>query len=94
MRSSGSTSLSRRVRGVSSLGVSSSIGSLANRGSFTSRRNGPNPMHPLPMCSCRSTRLAQGFFESFKWKALRREKPTIFPNCLKVAAYPSGEQMS
>ena len=64
-------------RRVSSFGVSSSIGRPANRGSFSSRRNGSSPRHPLPMCSCRSTRLPHGFFESFRWKTRTRSSPTM-----------------
>ena len=65
-RSSGSTSLGARLCGVSTFGVSSSIGSARNRGSLSRRRNGSRPRQPLPMCSCRSTRLPHGFFESFR----------------------------
>jgi len=51
--SSGSTSLARRLAGVSSLGVSSSIGSRANRRSLTIRRNAAAadvfvPIHAAP----------------------------------------------
>ena len=91
--SSGSTATTRGPR-PSVFGVSSSIGSPRNRGSLTSRRNGSRPRKPCPMCSCRSTRLPSGFFESFRWNNFKRPKPTSRPNCSNVSAYPSGEQTS
>ena len=47
-------------------GVSSSIGRSANRGSLTVSERFES-RQPFPMCSCRSIRLPQGFFESFRW---------------------------
>ena len=70
------------------------FGTLANRGSLASRRNGSSPRHPFPMCSCRSTRLPHGFFESFRWNTLMRSRPTRRSNSRKVFRYPASEQMS
>ena len=64
--SHGSTSLLRRLSGVSSFGVSSSIGRRANRGSFSSRRNGSRPeaaladvLVPIDAAAARLLRVVQ-----------------------------------
>ena len=66
--------------------VSISIGRSAKRRSCSSRRNGSRPRQPSPMCSCRSTRLPHGRFESLPWNTRRRSRPTRRSKAANVSA--------
>jgi hypothetical protein len=81
-------------RPVGSFSVSIRIGSPANLESASSRRKVSSPRHPLPMCSCRSTRLPHGRFESLPWKTTRRGRPTMRSKASNVSRYPCSLTMS
>ena len=86
--------VARSARGSGSLGVSSTLGTDANRGSFRSHRNAARPRKPWPMCSWRSSPDPSGARLSLRWTASTRATPSRLAHSSITASYPFRVRMS